>query len=227
MWRSSQRYCTGMPWGCHPSELQGIATVVAHIACTARTELVPLLLGGIYCTCAAQSIGAHRESPMCRKMADLLRRSSPSVQHMCRDLSPPGSVWFALPAPRCTHGHRAVQEIPDKNVPVLVIWTVWIFTGLKIRGLSSTGATGIKGLVTSVFLNQRYSDTCALLHLHLPWAFISCLCSTTCWLLSCSRLPLEGRDHCPSHLGCSRHNSIIKAGLEVLPGTFELHPAKI
>lgn len=139
MWRSSQRYCTGLPWGCHPPELRGIATVVAHIACTARTELVPLLLGGIYCTCAAQSIGAHRESPMCRKMADLLRRSSPSVQHMCRDLSPPGSVSFALPGPRCTHGHRTAREIPDKNVPALVIWTVWIFTGLKIHGLSSTG----------------------------------------------------------------------------------------
>jgi len=128
-------------------------------------------------------------------MADLLRQPGPSVQHMCRDLSPPGSVWFALPAPRCTHGHRAVQEIPDKDVPALVAWTMWIFTGLKICGLSSTGAAGIEGLVTSAFLNRRYLDTCAAVHLHLPWDFISCLCNTNFWLLSYSRFPLEGRDH--------------------------------
>lgn len=199
-----------MPRGCRPSELRGITAVVAHIVCTAQAQLVLGGAGGrIYCTGAARSIGAYRERPMCRKMADLLRQPGPSVQHMCRDLSPPGSVWFALPAPRCTHGHRAVQEIPDKNVPALVIWTVWIFTGLKICGLSRTGATGIKGLVTSVCLNRGYLDTGVSLHLHLPWAFISCLCSTTCRLLSCSGFPLEGRDHCPSHLGCSRHNSTI------------------
>lgn len=171
MWKSSQRYRMGMPWSCHHrASLQWLPTLPAQH----RLSLSHCSSGGIYCTCAAWSIGAHRERPMCRKMADLLRQPSPSVQHMCRDLSPPGSVWFALPALRCTHGHHAVQEIPDKNVPAPVIWTVWIFTGLKICGLSSTGATGIKGLVTSVLLSRGYLDTCASLHLHLPWVFISC-----------------------------------------------------
>lgn len=86
-------------------------------------------------------------------MADLLRQVDPSVQHMCRDLSLPGSIWFALPVLCCTHGHCAVQEFPDKYMPVLVVWTVWIFTGLQICGLSCTGATGIEGLVTAVLLS--------------------------------------------------------------------------
>lgn len=152
MWKSSQGYYMGRPWGCHPSELQGNATAFAPISCTARAELAPLLLGGIYCTCAAGSVGAHRETPVCRKMADLLCQPSPSVQHMCRDLSSPGSVWLAVPAPCRARGNCAAQEIPNENVSPLVILTVWIFSGLKICGWSSTGAIGIKGIVKSLFL---------------------------------------------------------------------------
>lgn len=92
--------------------------------------------------------------------------------------------------PLCLRGAAHVRIVRSRKSQAGVCqhWSdcraVRSFTGLKIHGSSSTGARGIKGLPTSVFLSCRYSSTCAPLGLHLPQAFISSPSSTACWLLS-------------------------------------------
>lgn len=108
-----------------PGVLHGAVTFLNYRAKLLHLPLLPAQHGLSLSQGSWEAFNAHvlqgqlvlTETPVCRKMADFPCQPSPSVQHMCRDLSSPGKLWFTAPCP--SHGNHTAQEIPNENVSPL------------------------------------------------------------------------------------------------------------